>query len=256
MSSIALQMTMPGLVNAGETGATSVTVIIPARDEERTLATITERVVRTGLVRQIVIVDDGSRDATRSLARDLAGAYPGLIEVVVHDRPQGKGAAIGAALERVTGDLVIIQDADLEYDPAEYAELLKPFGDAGVHAVYGSRNLRPNERSTWSYYWGGRMLSVVTNLLFGARITDEATGYKLVRTAVLRELALNARGFDFCAELTGRLLRRGFVIREVPISYTPRSFEEGKKIRWRDGLVAVWVLVRERFARVSATKRA
>ena len=145
---------------------------------------------------------------------------------------------------------MLVQDADLEYDPAEYPALLAPFDDSGVAAVYGSRNLRPNPRSSLSFYWGGRFLSWVANRLYGAHLTDESTGYKVVRTSLLREIGLEARGFEFCPELTGKLLRRGIAIHEVPVSYQPRSWQEGKKIRWTDGLRAIGTLVRCRFGRL------
>jgi Flp pilus assembly protein TadD len=166
---------------------------------------------------------------------------------VRHPVSRGKGAAIRSGLALVSGDVVLVQDADLEYDPADYSALLAPFDDPVVAAVYGSRNRRANPRSSFSFYWGGRLLSAITNLLYSSRITDESTGYKLVRTDLIRSLDLRTDGFDFCAELTGKLLRRGVTIHEVPISYRPRSFAEGKKIRFSDGLIAIRMLTTVRF---------
>ena len=140
-----------------------------------------------------------------------------------------------------------MQDAGLEYDPADYAALLAPFADPSIAVVYGSRNLRRNPRSSWSFYWGGRLLSWIANWLFGSHITDEATGYKVIKTGLLRELGLETDGFEFCPEVTAKLLQRRVAIKEVPISYNPRSWDEGKKIQWADGLVAIWTLVRYRF---------
>jgi glycosyltransferase involved in cell wall biosynthesis len=176
-------------------------------------------------------------------------AHGPMVRVLRHTQNRGKGAAIRTGLAMVTGDLVLVQDADLEYDPAEYPVLLAPFSDPTVQAVYGSRNLRRNPRSNFAFYWGGRFLSGVANRLFGSHISDEATGYKVVRTSLLRALNLQSEGFEFCAEVTAKLLRRGVRICEVPISYRPRSRAEGKKIRWHDGIVAVWTLVRYRFSR-------
>ena len=150
---------------------------------------------------------------------------------------------------------MLVQDADLEYDPSDYPALLAPFSNPGVEAVYGSRNLRRNPHSSFMFYWGGRFLSWVANGLYGSHITDEATGYKVIRTRLLRQLGLETDGFEFCPEVTGKLLRRGVRIHEVPISYRPRSRKEGKKIRWYDGLGAVWTLVKHRFSRQGVQDR-
>jgi glycosyltransferase involved in cell wall biosynthesis len=184
----------------------------------------------------------------------MAGRWPDLVKVDHHEQNRGKGAAVRTALEHVTGDIVITQDADLEYDPSEYPKLLALFEAPSVQVVYGSRNLRNNPRSSWSFYWGGRLLSWVANLLYGSKLTDEATGYKLLRTDLLRSLDLQADGFDFCPEVTGKVLKRGVEIHEVPISYQPRSLEEGKKISWKDGLQAIWTLLTHRLSRDVAAK--
>lgn len=228
--------------------AVRLTVIIPALDEAATLAAVVGRVLATGLADELIVVDDGSRDDTPSILAGLVQAHPAQVRGLRHPAPRGKGAAIRTALAAATGDVVLIQDADLEYDPAEYPALLAPFADPRVSAVYGSRNLRLNPRSSFAFYWGGRLLSWVANRVYGSRLTDESTGFKVVRTEVMRALGLRCDGFAFCAELTGRLLRRGHEIREVPIGYRPRTVAEGKKIRWRDGLVAVLVMLRVRLA--------
>ncbi|MGC9334669.1 MAG: hypothetical protein ACP5JJ_11005, partial [Anaerolineae bacterium] len=136
-----------------------------------------------------------------------------------------------------------------------YPKLLASFEDPAVQVVYGSRNLRDNPRSSWSFYWGGRLVSWVTNVLYGSALTDEATGYKLLRTDLLRSLNLQDDGFEFCPEVTGKVLRRGIEIHEVPISYQPRSADEGKKIGWSDGLRAIWTLLKHRFRPDAAAKR-
>ena len=226
-----------------------ISVIIPVYNEAATITQVIERVLEVKLDdvgKEIVVVNDGSTDETDAVLASLAARWPNSLKVVHHERNRGKGAAIRTALEHVTGDIVITQDADLEYDPQEYPRLLAPFEDPAVQVVYGSRNLRRNPHSSWSFYWGGRLLSWIANLLYGSRITDEATGYKVFRADLLRSLDLQSHGFEFCPEVTSKILRRGIRIHEVPISYQPRSFAEGKKINWRDGLQAIWTLLKYR----------
>lgn len=227
-----------------------LSIIIPVYNEAETVARVIERVRAVeleGFEREIVVVNDGSTDETGAILERVADRWSSLVTVIHHEENQGKGAAIRTALERVGGDIVITQDADLEYDPKEYPKLLALFEDPAVRVVYGSRNLRKNPRSSWRFYWGGRLLSWVANVLYGSDLTDEATGYKLFRTELLRSLDLQADGFAFCPEVTGKVLRQNIEIHEIPISYEPRSLDEGKKISWRDGLEAVWVLVKHRF---------
>jgi glycosyltransferase involved in cell wall biosynthesis len=233
-----------------------LSAIIPVYNEAATIAKVVEQVLAValdhtlgGVEKEIVIVNDGSTDETASVLSALAARWPHQLKIVHHEENQGKGAAIRTALEHVTGDLVITQDADLEYDPKEYPVLLAPFKDPSVQVVYGSRNLRKNPRSTWSFYWGGRLVSWIANFLYGSHLTDEATGYKVFRTDLLRSLDLQSTRFEFCPEATGKILRRGIEIHEVPISYRPRSFAEGKKIDWHDGLDAIWTLLKYRVRR-------
>ena len=233
-----------------------LSAIIPVYNEATTIAKVVEQVLAValdhtlgGIEKEIVIVNDGSTDETASVLNALAARWPHQLKIVHHEENQGKGAAIRTALEHVTGDLVITQDADLEYDPQEYPVLLAPFKDPSVQVVYGSRNLRKNPRSTWSFYWGGRLVSWIANFLYGSHLTDEATGYKVFRTDLLRSLDLQSTRFEFCPEATGKILRRGIEIHEVPISYRPRSFAEGKKIDWHDGLDAIWTLLKYRVRR-------
>jgi glycosyltransferase involved in cell wall biosynthesis len=227
-----------------------LSVIVPVYNEAETVARIVECVLTVeleGVDREIIVVNDGSTDETDEVLKQVARRWPNLVKVIHHEQNQGKGAAIRTALEHVTGDIVITQDADLEYDPREYPKLLALFEDPAVQVVYGSRNLGKNPRSSWHFYWGGRLLSWVANLLYGSDLTDEATGYKLFRTKLLRSLDLQADGFAFCPEVTGKVLRQEIEIHEIPISYQPRGLDEGKKISWRDGLEAIWVLFKHRF---------
>ena len=224
-----------------------LSVIVPVYNEVATVAQIIEQVLKVELgdvEKEVIVVNDGSTDGTDAVLDTLVARRPNSLKIVHHEQNRGKGAAIRTALEHVTGDVVITQDADLEYDPQEYPALLAPFEDPAVQVVYGSRNLHGNPRSSWSFYWGGRLLSWIANLLYGSHITDEPTGYKVLRADLFRSLDLQSDGFEFCPEVTAKVLRRGIEIHEVPISYRPRSFDEGKKINWRDGLRAIWTLLK------------
>jgi dolichol-phosphate mannosyltransferase len=227
-----------------------VSVLIPAFNESRTLARCLEAVYgrNPGRDLEVIVVDDGSTDGTYKAA--LAAVKNGG-RVLKHEKNAGKGSAIRTALAAATGDVVLIQDADLEYDPADYAAVLKPFEEGRAEVVYGSRNRKSeNGRSYSSYYWGGRLLSWWTNILYGSSITDEATCYKAFKTPLLKSLDLQCTGFEFCPEATAKVLRRGIKIVEVPISYAPRSIEDGKKIRWYDGAIHLWTLLKLRWGRV------
>ena len=202
------------------------------------------REVELPVERELIVIDDGSSDDTAAIAESLAGD-----DLVVIRQPEnrGKGAAIRRGLEAATGELVLVQDADLEYEPGDVPALLEPLLSGEADVVYGSRILRKeNRRGHGRYYLGGRLVTWWTNLLYGSSLTDEPTCYKLFRTELVRGLDLRCTGFEFCPEVTGKLLRRGVPIRELPIHYAPRSMEEGKKIRWTDGLEALWTLLRIR----------
>jgi glycosyltransferase involved in cell wall biosynthesis len=238
----------PGRARRAATGFGKLTVLIPARDEARFVGDVVRRVQKQlrGLPHEIIVVDDGSRDGTAAAAR-RAGA------VVLRQNPgQGKGGAIQTGLRHATGEWILIQDADLEYDPEDVPGLLAPIRAGRAEVVYGSRILgaaagKKTGISNRRFYWGGRFLSWLTTLLYGARITDVSTGYKIFRARLLRDIAPAGPGFEFCAEVTAKLLRRRIRIVEIPISYSPRSFAEGKKIRWSDGLRAIWTLLKHRW---------
>ena len=223
-----------------------LSIIIPVYNEKATLVEILRRVQVTPYEKEIIIVNDGSTDGTKELLENLAESLNNIF-LIHHEKNKGKGAAIISSIGKIKGDLTVIQDADLEYDPHDYEVLIEPFKNDYVQVVYGSRNLKENARSTFSFYWGGRFLSWITNLLYGSKVTDESTGYKVFRTSLLKDLDLKSTGFDFCPEVTAKILRRKIKIYEVPISYTPRLWHEGKKIRWIDGLTAIWVLLKHRF---------
>ncbi len=225
----------------------NLSVIIPVYNEAATLEEIIHRVRATGLVYEIIVVDDGSSDDSPAILNRLQNGGQPSLTILHHEQNRGKGAAMRTGLDAVTGDFVLVQDADLEYDPADYPALLAPFSNTSIEVVYGSRNLQRNAKSSFAFYWGGRFLSWVTNVLYGSRITDEATGYKIIKTDLLRNIGVETDGFEFCPEVTGKLLRRGVPIHEVPISYHPRSWDEGKKIQWYDGAIAIWTLIKYRF---------
>jgi len=229
-----------------------LSVIIPCYNEQRTILTILERVQAVPIVKEIIVVDDGSTDGTREILAALVVDLPG-VTVLFHEANQGKGAAVATGLARAIGRVVIIQDADLEYDPEEYGVVIAPILAGDAQVVYGSRNLQPNHYSYRLFYWGGRLVTLVTNLLYGSRLTDEATCYKAFALPVIQGLHLESAGFEFCPEVTAKVLRQGYAIREVPISYHARPREEGKKIRASDGLRAIWTLLKYRFAPAAVT---
>ncbi|MEJ2560396.1 MAG: glycosyltransferase family 2 protein [Anaerolineae bacterium] len=224
-----------------------VSVIIPCYNESETIAQILTRVkaVDLGVMeKEIIVVDDYSTDGTRELLRQLATDEN--VRVLCHEQNRGKGAAMRTGIQAAGGDIILVQDADLEYDPTDYPALLAPFSD-GAEVVYGSRLRHRNKIAGVHFLLGGLTLSLVTNLLYGTRITDEPTGYKVFKTHVIRSLNLVYDGFEFCPEVTAKLCRRGYRIHEVPISYQPRSVAEGKKIGWKDFLIHVYVLFKYRF---------
>lgn len=229
-----------------------LSVLIPIYNEAKTIDKILDKLHEvkelSGPEVQYVIVDDGSTDGTVSKLKNLRYQQDPRFVFIFQKKNGGKGTAIRAGLEKVTGKYVIVQDADLEYDPADIIKLWSAARANNLSVVYGSRNLKPDgNRGRAMFYFGGKLVTWLTNLLYGTKLTDEPTCYKLFRTDVLRDMPLVCRRFEFCPEVTAYAAKKGIPIPEIPISYFPRSKEEGKKIKWRDGIEAIFTLIRLRF---------
>ena len=239
---------------------------MPVYNEKDTLQEILRRVVAVPIDKEILLVEDGSTDGTRNLVKDqIDGRVPDL-KVIYHQVNKGKGAAIVTGLQEAKGDVIIIQDADLEYDPQDYLKILDAFDSRGAQVVYGTRFQtlgswaylrqwagkkffrKPYEVKEFHFYFGIRFLNFLANLLYGAGITDEATCYKAFRREVLDRFRLNCRGFEFCPEFTAKVKKAGLAIVEVPVAYHPRTKAQGKKLNWRHGLEAAATLLKYRFA--------
>ncbi len=218
-------------------------------NEAATLLTLINRVLAVPVDKEIIIVDDGSGDDTRRLLQEeVAGVAP-YTTVLYHSTNQGKGAALRTAIPHARGRFCIVQDGDLEYDPNDYLVILAAFKNPEVAAVYGSRFLKGLPPMRLPNRIINLLLAAMVRVMFGTRMTDEATCYKAFRTELLQALPLTCQRFEFCPEVTAKALRRGYKIVEVPISYSARTLSEGKKIRWTDGVEAIWTLVKWRFCR-------
>jgi len=225
----------------------SLSVVMPVYNEKATVETILARVEDTGLVTEIILVDDGSTDGTRDLLQQIASHHPRL-KVLLHERNRGKGAAIQTGIKAATQELVLIQDADLEYDPRDYPALLAPIQEGKAQVVFGSRFLGGPRRTTMFWHMvANQMLTFMTNILYNSILSDMETGYKLFRREVIQSIPLRCQRFDFEPEITAKLLKRRVRIYEVPISFNPREYNEGKKIGLKDAFAAVWTLLKYRF---------
>ena len=227
-----------------------LSIIIPVYNEEKSLGAVLRKVMAArvpGVVKEIIAVNDGSSDGTG----DILNAWKKKgVKVVHHPENRGKGAAVRTGIGKATGSLIIIQDADMEYDPQEYPAVLAPLLEKKAKVVYGSRieAIQRNLKDMYLlHYIGNVVLSLATSILYGRRITGMETGYKAFRKEVVRGMMLHSRGFDIEPEITAKILKRGYRILEVPINFRGRTFDEGKKITWRDGIIALWTLVKCRF---------
>jgi glycosyltransferase involved in cell wall biosynthesis len=226
----------------------SLTVVIPVYNERATVAEIIRRIraVEIPLTLQVIVVDDGSSDGSDKVLQALEDS---TVRVIRHTHNQGKGAAIRTGMEAMTGDLLLIQDADLEYDPDDWPLLLEPILKGKARVVYGSRFTGQRKNMLPLHWFGNRMLSLVTNILYSSTLSDMETCYKLFDAEVLKGITLVSDRFEFEPEITAKVMRRGFRIYEVPISYAGREANEGKKITWRDGFGAMAALIRFRFTK-------
>jgi glycosyltransferase involved in cell wall biosynthesis len=230
--------------------AETITVLIPVYNEVKYLTQILKKVEDTdlcGLSKEIVIVDDGSTDGTRDLLREMEETTP--YKIYYHSKNMGKGAALRTALNYATGDIIVIQDADLEYDPKDYPDLIQLILDDKADAVYGTRlgSGKPVRAFNIWHYFGNKFLTLITNLLYNTTLTDMETCYKAFRADVIKSVQIRSNRFDFEPEITAKVLKRRYHLYETPISYFGRDFNEGKKISWRDGIWAIVALVKFRF---------
>jgi len=225
----------------------SLTFLIPVYNERATIEAILRQVTAVGLADEIIVVDDASTDGTREVLEELIPSLPGA-RLLLHQRNRGKGAAIRTGLGTVTSELVLIQDADLEYDPREVPNLLRPIQDGKADVVFGSRFLGAPRRTTMFWHMvANKLLTLMTNLLYNSILSDMETGYKLFRRDLIQSIPIRSNRFDFEPEITAKLLKRKARIFEVPISFNPREYSQGKKIGLADAFAAVWALLRYRF---------
>ena len=227
-----------------------LSIIIPVYNEEKHILEVIGKVKKVKLnniIKEIIVVDDFSTDSTKKILSELKDSS---LKIFFHQKNHGKGAAIRTALKHATGDIILIQDADLEYNPKEYPKLLKPIIENKTKVVYGSRleTIKKDLKNMYKlHYIGNIFLTLMTNLLYGTKITDMETGYKVFRREVIKDMKLRAKRFDFEPEITAKILKKGYKIKEVPIDVVARKFNEGKKITWRDGVKALYYLIKYRF---------
>jgi glycosyltransferase involved in cell wall biosynthesis len=223
----------------------NLSIIIPVYNEAEHIREIIKRVQATRLAKEIVVVDDGSKDSTRAILEKLDGKRK--VRVILHEKNQGKGAAVVTGMRAATGDVLLIQDADLEYDPRDYPALLQPIKEGLADVVYGSRFLGGPHRVTMFWHMvANQLLTTMTNILYNTILTDMETGYKVFRREVIEGLTIKSKSFNFEPEFTAKVLKRNYRIFEVPISFNPRDYSQGKKIKLKDAFEAVWTLLKYR----------
>jgi glycosyltransferase involved in cell wall biosynthesis len=222
-----------------------LSVVMPAYNERESIEEIIRRVLTVPLRLELIVVDDGSTDGTRELVQALQRELG--FKLVLQPRNGGKGSALRAGFGQVAGDIVVIQDADLEYSPEEYPALIELICAGRADVVYGSRFLGRHRVFLFTHYMGNRLLTLLTNVLYNTILTDMETCFKVMRTEVLRSMTLKSDGFGIEPELTAKIFKRGYRVYEIPITYDGRGYSEGKKITWRDGITAIWTLVKYRF---------
>ncbi len=223
-----------------------LSVIIPVYNEVESIETILKRVYDTKLTHEILVVDDGSKDGTRDKLKKLDGKKG--VRVILHEVNQGKGAAVRTGMAAAKGDILLIQDADLEYDPRDYPELLKPILEGLADVVYGSRFLGRAHRVTMFWHMiANKSLTLMTNILYDTILTDMETGYKVFKREVIEGMVIRANSFNFEPEFTAKILKRKYRIFEVPITFNPRDYSQGKKIKLHDAFEAIWALIKYRF---------
>ncbi len=224
----------------------NLSVIIPVYNEVHNINEIIKRVQATKLATEIVVVDDGSKDGTRDILQTLNGKKK--VRVILHTKNQGKGAAVVTGMKSAKGDIILIQDADLEYDPRDYPLLLKPIQEGLADVVYGSRFLGGAHRVTMFWHQvANKLLTLKTNILYDSILTDMETGYKVFHRKVIEGINIKAKRFNFEPEFTAKILKRKYRIYEVAITFNPRDYSEGKKIKFHDAFEAVWALIKYRF---------
>lgn len=250
-----------------KTGTPLLSVLIPVYNEEKYIQELVDKVQRSPVDKELIIVDDASTDQTLKVLEEKILPRYSNIKLLKHGKNRGKGAAIRTAIEAIEGEIAIVQDGDLEYYPEEYPQLIEPIVKKQTDVVYGSRFMKVNRRLfIWhwflsrffgynyeirylSHFIGIQALNMTANLLYNAGLTDEATCYKVIRSSVLKNIKLECTGFEFCPEITAKLRRKGYMIQEVPITYHPRTVEQGKKLNWTHGFEAIWTLIKYRFVK-------